>query len=65
MPRRKYGHMVQKIGNPTKEKCQLCRVGRPCPLHRSPGTADDRRSSRRSGASDSEFHAADDGQKGR
>jgi len=34
MPRRKYGHMVTKIGNVSKDKCPLCRANKPCPVHK-------------------------------
>ena len=34
MPRRKYGHMVKKIGNVPPEKCPLCRAGKRCPVHK-------------------------------
>jgi hypothetical protein len=34
MPRRKYGHMVTKIGKVPQEKCPLCKVGKRCPVHK-------------------------------
>ena len=38
MPRRKYGHMVGACPPTKKEKCRICRMGKPCPIHR--GEAD-------------------------
>jgi hypothetical protein len=34
MPRRKYGHMVRPFSTIPKEKCSLCRFGKPCPVHK-------------------------------
>jgi hypothetical protein len=33
MPRRKYGHMVRTAAPTPKEKCRICRHGKPCPVH--------------------------------
>jgi len=33
MPRRKYGRMQKPIPPVPREKCRLCRLKRPCPLH--------------------------------
>jgi hypothetical protein len=33
MPRRKYGHMVGACPPTPKEKCRICRLGKPCPIH--------------------------------
>ncbi len=33
MPRRKYGRLRKPIPPLKREKCRLCRLGRPCPLH--------------------------------
>jgi len=35
MPRRKYGHMVGACPPVPVEKCNLCRVGYFCPVHKS------------------------------
>lgn len=33
MPRRKYGHLVAACPPTPKEKCRVCRLGKPCPIH--------------------------------
>lgn len=33
MPRRKYGHMVGSCPPTPREKCRLCKLGKPCPVH--------------------------------
>ncbi|MEM3396735.1 MAG: hypothetical protein QW620_02290 [Thermoplasmata archaeon] len=35
MPRRKYGRLQKPIQPVPKEKCHFCRLGRPCPIHKS------------------------------
>ncbi|MDI6856403.1 MAG: hypothetical protein QMD21_06460 [Candidatus Thermoplasmatota archaeon] len=35
MPRRKYGHMVHELPKITPEKCRLCRLNYPCPVHKN------------------------------
>lgn len=35
MPRRKYGHMVGTCQPVPVEKCNLCCIGYPCPVHKS------------------------------
>jgi hypothetical protein len=38
MPRRKYGHMVGACPPTKKEKCRMCRMGKPCPIHKAEET---------------------------
>ncbi len=34
MPRRKYGHMVGACPPTPPDKCKMCRLGNPCPVHK-------------------------------
>jgi len=40
MPRRKYWHMVGACPPVPVEKCNLCRLGYPCPVHNSEKKSD-------------------------
>ncbi len=39
MPRRKYGRMQKPIPPVAPEKCRLCRLPKPCPIHARSGRA--------------------------
>ncbi len=35
MPRRKYGHLIGACPPTPKDKCRMCKLGRPCPIHKA------------------------------